>query len=85
MIFEFQNILEYIRTIFSGTTWLYLDTTDSELLLKTTKTKVAKLQFFKQINTNDRIAICLPALHYSVDFILLSFGIMGFIVELLKL
>ena len=24
----------------------------------------------------------LPALHYSVDFILLSFGIMGFIVEL---
>ena len=23
-----------------------------------------------------------PALHYSVDFILLSFGIMGFIVEL---
>ena len=25
---------------------------------------------------------CLPALHYSVDFIFLSFGIMGFIVEL---
>ena len=24
----------------------------------------------------------LPALHYSVDFICLSFGIMGFIVEL---
>ena len=24
----------------------------------------------------------LPVLHYSVDFILLSFGIMGFIVEL---
>ena len=24
----------------------------------------------------------LPALHYSVDFILLSFGIMGFIMEL---
>ena len=24
----------------------------------------------------------LPALHYSVDFIFLSFGIMGFIVEL---
>ena len=24
----------------------------------------------------------LPALHYSVDFILFSFGIMGFIVEL---
>ena len=24
----------------------------------------------------------LPALHYSVDFIILSFGIMGFIVEL---
>ena len=24
----------------------------------------------------------LPALHYSVDFIYLSFGIMGFIVEL---
>ena len=24
----------------------------------------------------------LPALHYSVDFIVLSFGIMGFIVEL---
>ena len=24
---------------------------------------------------------CLPALHYSVDFIFLSFGIMGFIVE----
>ena len=27
----------------------------------------------------------LPALHYSEDFILLSFGIMGFILELLKL
>ena len=27
----------------------------------------------------------LPALHYSVEFIFLSFGIMGFIVELLKL
>ena len=27
----------------------------------------------------------LPALHYSVDFIFLSFGIMGFIVELKKL
>ena len=26
----------------------------------------------------------LPALHYSVDFIFLSFGIMGFIVELLE-
>ena len=26
----------------------------------------------------------LPALHYSVDFIFLSFGIMGFIVELLN-
>ena len=25
---------------------------------------------------------CLPALHYSVDFIFLSFGIIGFIVEL---
>ena len=25
---------------------------------------------------------CLPSLHYSVDFIILSFGIMGFIVEL---
>ena len=25
---------------------------------------------------------CLPALHYSVDFIFLSFGILGFIVEL---
>ena len=25
---------------------------------------------------------CLPALHYSVDFIFLSFGIMGFILEL---
>ena len=25
---------------------------------------------------------CLPALHYSVNFISLSFGIMGFIVEL---
>ena len=25
---------------------------------------------------------CLPALHYNVDFIFLSFGIMGFIVEL---
>ena len=25
---------------------------------------------------------CLPALHYSVDFIFLSFGIMGFIGEL---
>ena len=24
----------------------------------------------------------LPALHYSVDFVFLSFGIMGFIVEL---
>ena len=24
----------------------------------------------------------LPALHYSVDFIFLSFGVMGFIVEL---
>ena len=24
----------------------------------------------------------LPALHYSVDFIFLSFGIMGFVVEL---
>ena len=27
-------------------------------------------------------AECLPALHYSVDFIFLSFGIIGFIVEL---
>ena len=27
----------------------------------------------------------LPAFHYSVDFLFLSFGIMGFIVELLKL
>ena len=26
----------------------------------------------------------LPALHYNVDFISLSFGIMGFIVELLN-
>ena len=26
----------------------------------------------------------IPALHYSVDFIFLSFGIMGFIVELKK-
>ena len=26
----------------------------------------------------------LPALHYSVDFIFFSFGIMGFIVELLN-
>ena len=25
---------------------------------------------------------CLPVLHYSVDFIFLSFGILGFIVEL---
>ena len=32
----------------------------------------------------DRVAAVerLPALHYSVDFIFLSFGIMGFIVEL---
>ena len=28
---------------------------------------------------------CLPAFHYSVAFIFLSFGIMGFIVELCKL
>ena len=27
-------------------------------------------------------AVGLPALHYSVDFIFLSFGIMGFIMEL---
>ena len=27
----------------------------------------------------------LPALHYSVDFIFLSFGIMGFIMELKRL
>ena len=27
----------------------------------------------------------LPALHYSVDFIFLSFGIMGFIMEVKKL
>ena len=27
----------------------------------------------------------LPALHYSVDFIFMSFGIIGFIVELKKL
>ena len=30
----------------------------------------------------DAAVECLPALHYSVDFIFLSFGIMGFIVEL---
>ena len=32
----------------------------------------------------DYVAVvdCLPALHYSVDFIFLSFGIMCFIVEL---
>ena len=28
------------------------------------------------------VKMCFPALHYSVDFIFLSFGIMGFIVEL---
>ena len=34
----------------------------------------------------DSVAVVerLPALHYSVDFIFLSFGIMGFIVELRK-
>ena len=30
--FEFRNILEYIRTMFSGDTWLFSKTTDAELL-----------------------------------------------------
>ena len=30
--FEFKNILEYLRTIFSGNTWLFSETTDAELL-----------------------------------------------------
>ena len=36
---------------------------------------------FEQVSFNAAVE-CLPALHYSVDFIFLSFGIMGFIVEL---
>ena len=30
--FEFENILEYIRTMFSGNTLLFSETTDAELL-----------------------------------------------------
>ena len=39
---------------------------------------------FNLITAGDKDCVVerLPALHYSVDFIFLSFGIMGFIVEL---
>ena len=39
---------------------------------------------FTTAGDRDCVAVIerLPALHYSVDFIFLSFGIMGFIVEL---
>ena len=60
---ELKNILEYIRTMFSGNTCLFLDTSDLELLWKFElknfkKTKVANLRFFKQINAKNKIAIC---------------------------
>ena len=38
--------------------------------------------FHCKFNINLAAVERLPALHYSVDFIFLSFGIMGFIVEL---
>ena len=40
--------------------------------------------YFTTAGDWDYVAVVdrLPALHYSVDFIFLSFGIMGFIVEL---
>ena len=41
-----------------------------------------KVQMHLQENT---VFERLSALHYSVDFIFLSFGVMGFIVELYKL
>ena len=43
--------------------------------------KQVLLQTVKRLNTVAGVEH-LPALHYSVDFIFLSFGIMGFIVEL---
>ena len=65
------------RTMFSGSTWLFSQTSDSELLkyrsLSWTlqKTKVAK-PFFQQINTENRIAIghCIPFfMRYDSDFL----------------
>ena len=52
------------------------------LMIPTTETYLLKL--LKQGNNWDCVAAVerLPALHYSVDFIFLSFGIMGFAVEL---
>ena len=43
--------------------------------------------YFTTAGDWDYVAVVerLPALHYSLDFICLSFGIMGFIVELKKL
>ena len=50
--------------MFSGNIYLILETSDLELLKygslswKLQKTKLANLPFFKQINTENRIAIC---------------------------
>ena len=50
--------------MFSGNAWLFLEKTDQEylnievLVENFKKTKVANLPFFKQINTENRIAIC---------------------------
>ena len=62
--FEFKTILEFIRTMFSGDACLCLETSDLELLKygslswKLQKTKVTNFPYFKQINTENRIAIC---------------------------
>ena len=51
----------------------------------------SKIEYFMRYMAVWRFLDCvaaverLPALHYSVDFIFLSFGIMGFIMELCKL
>ena len=61
--FEFKNILEYIRTLFSGNTWLFSETSDSELLKygslswKLQKTKVANLSFLNTSIRKNKIAI----------------------------
>ena len=68
--------------------WIKLGSTCRQQLkccsvLATCKTKSTYFDFTTAGDWDCVVAVeRLPALHYSVDFILFSFGIMGFIVEL---
>ena len=73
LYFEFKNTFGYIRTMFSGNTCLFSEKTDPEhlkywsLSWKLQKTTVTNFQFFKQINTENRIATCQCSLVYLWD------------------